>query len=300
MKKGLLIFIGIICALCVGFASCYVCLEKGIVKFNQKIEEKTYEINENKEESGNNIDVNCQNIDLAEYFDGNKITDYDKMFLALDFPREWSNDFISSSNRINGEMYSTNIPLNYKVYYVLNRYFVVYNLQNLISKTIEPEAKIDRGKSGEFGFIFKLKVDTINTLLAKVWKDTKIYNYYQDDLFDFFENIKCDQDICDIQYYTGIKGTNGEYVYLGDGIDYNDTFTISHYALSYYRETTYDENYQSHTNIYNKKGGKLLKGNIPDSELPTDIDVYLTYKNELTRYKYTFDVNGVLLSVEEA
>ena len=292
MQKGLLIFIGLICSLCVGFTCCYMCLEKGIIKFNQKEEEKTYEVSENKE-------VNCTDINLTEYFDGNKITNYDKMFLALDFPREWSNDFISSSNRINGEMYSTNIPLNYKVWYVLNRYFVVYNLQNLIYKTIEPEAKIDRGKSGEFGFVFKLKVDTINTLLAKVWKDAKIYGYYQDDLFDFFENIKCDQDACSIQYYTGIKESNGEYVYLGDGVDYNDTFTISHYALSYYRETIYDENHQAYINIYNKKGGKLLKEKIPVSEAPSDTDIYLTYKNELTKYKYTFDVDGVLLSVEE-
>ena len=293
MQKGLLIFIGLICSLCVGFACCYMCLEKGIIKLNQKEEEKTCEVSENKE-------VNCTDINLTEYFDGNKIINFDKMFLALDFPREWSNDFISSSNRINGEMYSTNIPLNYKVWYVLNRYFVVYNLGNSIYNIISPEERIDRGKSGESGFVFSLKVDTINKLLAKVWKDAKIYGYYQDDLFDFFENINCDQDTCSIQYYTAIKGLNGEYVYLSDGEEYNnETFTTSHYALSYYKETVYDENHQAYINIYNKKGGKLLKEKIPESEFFSSIDFYLNYKNELTKYKYTFDLEGVLISVEE-
>lgn len=293
MKKFMIFFaILVLCIICLvigGFFGVYITFDNG-EKFCEKLVQET-----NNEPAVKDEDV------VAYDKDGNvvMIKDFDKYFLSLGIKLEDSFSFIISSNSTMlssyaGAMYDVEISDEYKVVYTLNRIFYENeNLYNLIDDSLD--------KNDSNNIIFKLKYETINSLIGDVFVDSAIEKDFETTKGMYYESIlsvSCDDGLCNIEVQTGLEGDGIYSEYLTNLVSetYNEETGYTEYVVNtYYIETTSDEDLYK---LYDKKDGVLIKSVKVEAPYVLEYDAFKEYFKEISQYKYSFNDEGLLVSVE--
>ena len=292
MKKFMIFFaIIVLCIICLvigGFLGVYITFDNG-EKFCEKLVQDT-----NNEQKAEDEDI------VAYDKDGNvvMIKDFDKYFLSLGVKLEDNLSFIMSSNSTmfssyTGAMYNDEISDEYKVVYTLNRIFYENeNLYNLINETLDSDSS---------NITFELKYETINSLIGDVFVDSEIdkdFETTKDMYHEAILSVSCDDGLCTVEVQTGLGGVGVYSEYLTNLVSesYNEETGYTEYVVStYYIETTSDEDLYK---LYDKKDGTLVKSVKVEAPYILEYDAFKENFKDISQYKYSFDEDGLLVSVE--
>lgn len=292
MKKFMIFFaIIVLCIICLvigGFLGVYITFDNG-EKFCENLVQDT-----DNEQKAEDEDI------VAYDKDGNvvMIKDFDKYFLSLGVKLEDNLSFIMSSNSTmlssyTGAMYNDEISDEYKVVYTLNRIFYENeNLYNLINETLDSDSS---------NITFELKYETINSLIGDIFVDSEIdkdFETTKDMYHEAILSVSCDDGLCNVEVQTGLGGVGVYSEYLTNLVSetYNEETGYTEYVVStYYIETTSDENLYK---LYDKKDGTLVKSVKVEAPYILEYDAFKEHFNDISQYKYSFDENGLLVSVE--
>lgn len=292
MKKFMIFFaIIVLCIICLvigGFLGVYITFDNG-EKFCENLVQDT-----DNEQKAEDEDI------VAYDKDGNvvMIKDFDKYFLSLGVKLEDNLSFIMSSNSTmfssyTGAMYNDEISDEYKVVYTLNRIFYENeNLYNLINETLDSDSS---------NITFELKYETINSLIGDIFVDSEIdkdFETTKDMYHEAILSVSCDDGLCNVEVQTGLGGVGVYSEYLTNLVSetYNEETGYTEYVVStYYIETTSDEDLYK---LYDKKDGTLVKSVKVEAPYILEYDAFKEHFNDISQYKYSFDENGLLVSVE--
>ena len=292
MKKFMIFFaIIVLCIICLvigGFLGVYITFDNG-EKFCENLVQDT-----DNEQKAEDEDI------VAYDKDGNvvMIKDFDKYFLSLGVKLEDNLSFIMSSNSTmlssyTGAMYNDEISDEYKVVYTLNRIFYENeNLYNLINETLDSDSS---------NITFELKYETINSLIGDIFVDSEIdkdFETTKDMYHEAILSVSCNDGLCNVEVQTGLGGVGVYSEYLTNLVSetYNEETGYTEYVVStYYIETTSDENLYK---LYDKKDGTLVKSVKVEAPYILEYDAFKEHFNDISQYKYSFDENGLLVSVE--
>ena len=292
MKKFMIFFaIIVLCIICLvigGFLGVYITFDNG-EKFCENLVQDT-----DNEQKAEDEDI------VAYDKDGNvvMIKDFDKYFLSLGVKLEDNLSFIMSSNSTmlssyTGAMYNDEISDEYKVVYTLNRIFYENeNLYNLINETLDSDSS---------NITFELKYETINSLIGDIFVDSEIdkdFETTKDMYHEAILSVSCDDGLCNVEVQTGLGGVGVYSEYLTNLVSetYNEETGYTEYVVStYYIETTSDEDLYK---LYDKKDGTLVKSVKVEAPYFLDYDAFKEHFNDISQYKYSFDEDGLLVSVE--
>lgn len=296
MKKFMIFFaiimLCIICLIVGGFLGVYITFNNGEQFCNKLVEssDKT---------------VDKENDDIVAYDDeGNviMIKDFDKYFLSLEYKLDDSYVFINSSNNSMistyvGAMYSESISDEYKVVYTLNKMFYDNeNLYELVYSSVD-----NKNDEDPFNTTFELSYETINTLIGKVFADSEIdkdFKTTEDMKFEQIEYVTCDNGICEVGVQTELGSYGFTSGYLTNLVSetYNEENGYTEYIVStYYIESTSDEDLYK---LYDKKDGNLVKPVKVNAPYILEYDTFKEYFKDVLEYKYLFNEEGLLVSVE--
>lgn len=285
-KKNILIIVlvGIIC----------LCLGIGIGYFIGKNNQTTEDLKVNKEE--NNKDENKDLVLYDEYFlSANVQTTPEEIITSSD--DSWSGEYL-------GAMYTTNISDEYKVVVSLYQYLSTEYGASTESETLS-EYLFDNLTGDDESLSIEIKLETLNKIVSTFFADTSIDNGFNtDEGYREVQSISCNNNMCKITMW-GIGGTGFPPHYnskitkkITDSTTGNTEITVS----SYYTEIG-----NNAVNVYSKKNGELIKA-IPYTEeefekMTDDFYLYDSYssylESNLKSYKYTFNKDNQLISVEE-
>jgi len=243
-----------------------------------------------------------------------KEIDYDKIILGS-YNYVSSEDLIKSSdssryntNEYIGAMYATNISLEYKAIVSLYFSLVGDTYSTVVSSSIETYSYILNESGNPETLKFKIKLDTLNTVIAKYFANTKITNGFETiSNYEYISKIKCENNVCEITTETGLGGAGFDPQYNSKVISstYNsDTKNYEYVVSAYYVDEDYVNN-QYRIKIYDKVGGSLIKtipyDNYEDLYPPVGFyESFASYLGDkLMTYKYIFNQNGQLVSVEK-
>lgn len=293
MRKFMIFFaIIVLCIICLvvgGFFGVYITFENG-EKFCEKLVESNDEI-----QNGNDDDI------VAYDENGNiiMIKDFDKYFLSLGVKLEDNFSFIISSNSTFsssyvGAMYDENISDEYKVLYTLNRMFYDNSsLYDLVYSSVDNKNDEDMLNTS-----FKLKYETINTLIGSVFVDSEIDKDFKTTDGMYYEQItsvNCDNGICEVEVQTELEedGLYSSYLTALISESVNEETGYTEYVVSsYYIESTSDENLFK---LYDKKDGTLIKSVKITDSINLEFDSFKEYFDEFITYKYIFNEDGLYL-----
>ena len=292
MKKFMIFFaIIVLCIICLvigGFLGVYITFDNGEM-FCEKLVQDT-----NNEQKVEDEDI------VAYDKDGNvvMIKDFDKYFLSLGVKLEDNLSFIMSSNSTmfssyTGAMYNGEISDEYKVVYALNRIFYENeNLYNLINETLDSDSS---------NITFELKYETINSLIGDIFVDSEIdkdFETTKDMYHEAILSVSCNDGLCNVEVQTGLGGVGVYSEYLTNLVSetYNEETGYTEYVVStYYIETTSDEDLYK---LYDKKDGTLVKSVKVEAPYILEYDAFKEHFKDISEYKYSFDEDGLLVSVE--
>lgn len=292
MKKFMIFFaIIVLCIICLvigGFLGVYITFDNG-EKFCENLVQDT-----DNEQKAEDEDI------VAYDKDGNvvMIKDFDKYFLSLGVKLEDNLSFIMSSNSTmlssyTGAMYNDEISDEYKVVYTLNRIFYENeNLYNLINETLDSDSS---------NITFELKYETINSLIGDIFVDSEIdkdFETTKDMYHEAILSVSCDDGLCNVEVQTGLGGVGVYSEYLTNLVSetYNEETGYTEYVVStYYIETTSDEDLYK---LYDKKDGTLVKSVKVEAPYILEYDAFKEHFKDISQYKYSFDEDGLLVSVE--
>lgn len=292
MKKFMIFFaIIVLCIICLfigGFLGVYITFDNGEMFCEKLVQDID---NEQKVEDE----------DIVAYDkDGNvvMIKDFDKYFLSLGVKLEDNLSFIMSSNSTmfssyTGAMYNDEISDEYKVVYTLNRIFYENeNLYNLINETLDSDST---------NITFELKYETINSLIGDVFVDSEIdkdFETTKDMYHEAILSVSCNDGLCNVEVQTGLGGVGVYSEYLTNLVSetYNEDTGYTEYVVStYYIETTSDEDLYK---LYDKKDGTLVKSVKVEAPYILEYDAFKEHFKDISEYMYSFDEDGLLVSVE--
>jgi len=301
-KKGIIIriVISIICLVGVGIGS----YSLAIKTFNEDI------VNKNNHDSSvientSSTDKECESCDNNVIIsDDLSSIDFDELFLSK-YVSISPEKIITSSDGdcilYGGSMYSTDISIEHKVSYILYNYLKAnYNWNTTLHDYLIDGSDVS----------FKIKLDTLNTLISRYFANSKIKNSLKlDAIEDYAGKIECDSETCTIslQGGGGCVGPNaGGYKSKILSKIYNKETSNYEYVVGVYYAILGNNG----VDVYTKENGEFITTVKYDMEsdeefnnATMEVDLYDSYANylgdKLMTYKYIFNQNGQLVSVEK-